>query len=543
MEGVNTNAVQKAKTNSYILADFFIRENQTIVFLNNKKSESVELFYFTGKIYEAISDHNMDCLLNDFMARHRITDRWKLSVITEIKKAICTSRKIKTIDFDCYNNLICFNNGILNIDNNELIPHSSKYYFTSLINIDYNPDQKEATNFNIFLEQIFKNKDTSTDYETIDLILKLGGYLLHSKNTAKVMFIFLGDGANGKSLLIELFSLFFDSHNITYTELEILTDSKSKERESILQSRVNFSTETSGKQGEINPQQLKKIISGEAIDVLRKYKGPIKGFKSNTKIIMAANHDPYLNDTSYGMDRRIITISFPCKFVTEQKYKLIDNPTIKNISILKDGELLLNSFKKELPAILNLFIKHLKELKANHFVFLDTNNTIQTKIEYAESTDSIGNYLKDNFKEDKKQENVVFVQDILATYRSWHNANISERPLVMSAQYISKRIKSIFNIESFSSYQYQGSSRIRKKAFYLEYKTYEDEIIPSVPDNQTGSKSSQTELSGNQDQQSLQQSKEDNGQNNDTENSKQENIPTEEPGATLETQILNFRHE
>jgi putative DNA primase/helicase len=59
----------------------------------------------------------------------------------------------------------------------------------------------------------------------------------------------------------------------------------------------------------INEQMLKTLISGEAVTIDRKHRDPI-GYTPTAKWIIATNNDQKMQDNSFGLWRRLVTIPF-----------------------------------------------------------------------------------------------------------------------------------------------------------------------------------------------------------------------------------------
>ncbi len=93
--------------------------------------------------------------------------------------------------------LINARNGILNIDNFELLPHTPKEIFTYQINANYNPEAK-CKRFERFLKEVLVNEDTlEADSELIRLIQQFIGYCLYTKTPFHECMMPYGVGRNG----------------------------------------------------------------------------------------------------------------------------------------------------------------------------------------------------------------------------------------------------------------------------------------------------------------------------------------------------------
>jgi putative DNA primase/helicase len=429
-----------------ILNDLFEKEK----FLVYVKSEEVIYIYNKEEgVYEELSETIFDSIIYDFFVEAGITTCWKIGRINEIKRAIACSKQVAVgKEMDDYDNLINLNNGVLNLDTMSLAPHNHGYYFTTKIDVDYEADNKKCPEFVKFLQSTFNNNS-----EVIDGIMQVCGYILYPQNRMDPpkMFMFMGEGANGKSMLIDIMSLFFDPSNVSYLSLAVLSKQGSM-RSSLLGSRLNISSEEKG--ANIDSEEIKKIISSEAVQIERKYK-PNFAYKPKTKIILASNTTPYFNDTSHGIYRRLYMVDFPNRFIPQREWEIMtpeaqQECTARGMKVGKDKTWLLETLKKEKTAILNLFLTGLKKLRKNGWIIPETEHMQRVREEYFDSTDNVRTFLVSRYEAGGIEglESPISITQILEEYREWYRENVSERPLNYSTSLLGRKIKAIFKIES-----------------------------------------------------------------------------------------------
>ncbi len=434
--------IQDKRGDSIILAGAMLETLPKIV-----KDNKHNLFIYSEPLYKPIGNEEIEEIIFKFLKVNGITQKWKNALIAEIYKAIRAS--VKTIQFNNYSSLICFSNKILNIETLETKKFSDEYYFTTFVDVEYNPEVKEAPAFSRFLASTFTLNNGSPDVETIKIIMLISGYLIYPKNTCEQMFFFIGDGANGKSVLIELYKMFFPREFITSLSLDILAKESSFKREGLITSRLNVASEAKGK--EIDSEEIKKIVSGESINVDRKNR-PAMEILPQTKILIATNSMPFFADTSHGIDRRLLIIDFKNRFVKDEKQLDNDSRIFKMIN--KPD--LLSNLRKEKSAILNAFIKSLIGLKRLKWVIPESTNTKEIKESYIEQTDTLGYWIRDTFIKGKEGD-AISVQAIYDAYKTYYEQNVSKN-LNLKSTTVSKRIKEIFRVEPFGkrSEQYGG---------------------------------------------------------------------------------------
>ena len=403
------------------------------------------LYIFNGKHYDLIEEDGLTKMYNDFVMKYGIIDMWKLNKINEIIKFIYTFSKVKKVKINSQPNLLCLNNGILNIDTMEFFDHSSNFYFDTFINVDYDPQNTSCPVFTKFLEDIFSN-----DKETIGNIIRLGGYLLdysyENMKKCNRMFIFDGQGATGKSTLLDTFALFFSEKQLTSLSLEELA-ANDMEKENILTSRFNISGEQ--KKQMLDAENLKRIISGEMVHIKRKHKKAID-IRLKMKIIAACNGMPKFNDTSSGIQRRLFLFKFKNQYKPNHEYKNIKDPEKRNI-YLQDNSLF-DKIEQEKPAILNLFLEGLKLLRANNFIFEESAEQNLALEEFKSDNNVAHEFLIAHYVID--EDSYIPVKEVYDEFRIWYRDNVNDHNFKFRSAEMGKRIKESFNVEVNGRKQY-----------------------------------------------------------------------------------------
>lgn len=407
------------------------------------RDEKKKLFLYqkTQGIYNLIDNEDIESFLLDFIIKYDIRSFWTGNNRASVTKFFYNYKKIPTASINNYENLICLNNGVLNVDTRELKPHSPDFHFSTKIDINYNPTETSCPNFQAYLETVFNNNQ-----ELIDNIIMLGGYLLSTSNAANKMFLFDGPGGSGKSTIIDVFKMFFTPEQKSALSLETLA-SNSFEKELLLTSRVNFSTEE--KSAFLDAEELKKIISGESITVNPKNRRPIT-LDPVLKLILACNGLPRFRDTSEGIARRLLIFPFENRYVSEEEYQMTVNPKQKKI-FPRDLDLS-KKLRAEKDAIFNLFLEGLSMLKANKWQFLESSASLSALKQYRRDSDSVREFLEDNFEVSDEQYSSV--KEVYEAYRTWHKENVAEgNYLKFRTNEMGRRIKEVFMVEPLSTYK------------------------------------------------------------------------------------------
>lgn len=228
---------------------------------------------------------------------------------------------------------ISMKNGILNLskaidkDDNvvELIPLSPAFFNTSILPFDYNP-KASCPIFLKILKDILPNED---DQKVLQQWF--GYHLLNSFQEGKMM-IFIGSGANGKSVISNLLGLFLGRENVSSVPIEQFNNKRTFPMAETVGKLANICDEIS--QGEIDEATLKNYITGGFVQAEEKFKKPFI-FKPTAKLTFSTNCMPKIKDQSDGFWRRVLMLEFKQKITHEKR-----NPDFLNDNYwINNGEL------------------------------------------------------------------------------------------------------------------------------------------------------------------------------------------------------------
>ncbi|MBQ6971828.1 MAG: toprim domain-containing protein [Synergistaceae bacterium] len=229
-------------------------------------------------------------------------------------------------------------NGMLDPVTGELSEHNPALYSNIQIPRIYDP-LAVAPRFSQFLDEI-----TGNDKQKRRLILQMMGSAFIRDARFQTGFMLMGNGANGKSVLIEIMRYVLDPRNCSDVDLSKFADPFEPLR--LRHSLVNFCTETRVdlKGGEA---AIKRVLSGETISAARKGVDAVE-FAPTCKVICACNNFVASKDISYGFARKWKFIGF--------------NQIFKD----RDADLhLLDELKKEAAGIFNMMLEGYRDLIAS----------------------------------------------------------------------------------------------------------------------------------------------------------------------------------
>ena len=283
----------------------FIKPYIKSIELNNKLYENGNI---TDEEKEEIKQKNKNIgkLINNLKNRS-----FKTSVFKEI------GDKIKDNNFmDDMNKKINYlpikNKKMLNIERLEIEERTEKFKFNYYCNVEFIELSLEEEND---IEEYF-NKLFCNDYETREIFINIIKTVFCGR-ILKNLFILVGDGSNGKSLLFEILKAIFGKAMMTLST-DIITVNKNKssinsEFKKLEECRLGYITELEEKD-KINAPLAKKITGNDTLD----YRGLFqenRDLKPTSNLFVLTNELPKIPTNKNGkidkaLINRLITIPF-----------------------------------------------------------------------------------------------------------------------------------------------------------------------------------------------------------------------------------------
>lgn len=261
-----------------------------------------------------------------FLVKSYTGDKYGTYLLKEVTAALEADTFKRAEDINQNINLLNVKNGMLDLETLKLKPYDPAYLSTVQIPCDYDP-AATCPRWLTFLQEMFGDDPTK-----VDILQEFFGYCLTSLTNQEKAVLMVGEGANGKSKVLDVLQGVVGSDNTSVVPLEQFKNPHYLAE--FFGSMVNISYESNTKT-QVYEATFKQLTSGETIPADRKYGHPFK-FKNTAKLIFAFNNMPQVDDTTDAFYRRIIPI--PCNVqIPEDKQN-------KNLS----KELL-----EELPGILN----------------------------------------------------------------------------------------------------------------------------------------------------------------------------------------------
>ncbi|WBW97588.1 phage/plasmid primase, P4 family [Oceanirhabdus sp. W0125-5] len=322
-------------------------------------------------------------------------------------------------------------NGIIDIQNNELMPHESQYKTEVQFQANYIEQWEDKFNNSEFKKYL----TTTLDDGSIITLQESWGLMLspHSREVQNC-FIYKGEGSNGKSLAFDIQeALIGDNRHICGIGLG---DFGGDFTISVAEGKhVNIvrDDELSGKT--VN-KFFKSMVCGEPVTVNRKNKDLVRlGF--NMTMFFGLNRLPSASDKSTGFFRRPIIIPFNISFGSEKEVKEGTR------DMLKDTGLAQRIIDNELDIVFMWAYEGLKRVKANKWKVTVSEAAEQEMEEYREEVDSAYAFFKEKVSLVPKQGKRVPKGDVYRAYESWcfFNNIMSMNPTHFGRQLLSFGVK------------------------------------------------------------------------------------------------------
>ncbi len=193
--------------------------------------------------------------------------------------------------------------------------------------------KEEFENFNgrakSFMEEI-SCYDKKKNPDIIKIIWECIGCMLAPTKPFAKIFIWYGSGANGKSLLLKLVKKIMGNF---MTHSNILSINDKFALESVVNGIANI-TDDVGVTTLKETGTLKSLVDGGNIEVNRKYKKSI-WWKPNSQFVICCNEVPKINDTSFGMIRRLAFIPFEMQLKKEDIDVKLETKLLEDVDNLR----------------------------------------------------------------------------------------------------------------------------------------------------------------------------------------------------------------
>lgn len=295
-------------------------------------TDTKELLYYENGVFRKGGEEVIERWLQKvYLRRGENPSTYKIkNVIEGIKRLVYVERR--ELDPDRY---LCLKNVVIDLESLETKGHSPDFKLTRQLPIEYDPTAK-CPRFERFLEEVLHEEDVPT-------VWKMIAYLFQPNNVYEKAFLLVGDGANGKSTLLNLLREMLGIENVASVSLYDLANNRFASGQ-LFNKFANLYPDLDERAVKYTGV-LKAITSMDTFSFEQKHKPPITSIP-RAKHIFACNRTPEVRDESHAFWRRWIIIEFPRSFTEKER-----DPH------------LLDKLKKEIPGVFNKALEWLAKLR------------------------------------------------------------------------------------------------------------------------------------------------------------------------------------
>lgn len=211
--------------------------------------------------------------------------------------------------FDQKKRLLNLLNGTLNLKTGDLQPHSAQDMITKVAGCSFDPNAK-APRFEQFIKEIMDG-----DKADINYIQKLIGYCLSGERPEQLIQFFMGEGGDGKSVLLETIRNLLGDYQITLSASTFSAKNAGAIPNDVARlAGARFAGVSELPKGlYVNTQLMKGISGGDTLSA-RFLHQEFFDFKPEALLLFITNFYPFIDVEDKAFLRRVRILKFPRNF-------------------------------------------------------------------------------------------------------------------------------------------------------------------------------------------------------------------------------------
>lgn len=415
-------------------------------------------YFFTGKIYEPISDAIRDRAVELFLKKMRIRDRdmyySKKKFFTEAKRSMVLNSPLRPMF-----HIKAYKNGVVNFKDGQLRPFSAEHHVVYIHDYNYDPTAK-CTTWHSFLKMVLPEKESRLILQMfLGLCTMDRGSMVDKVENCLMLY---GNGSNGKGVIFDTVRGVFGKENVAEMPLLSLIkggDERLRNVAAIDGKVVNFCPEIQARDMSGCEDAFKSLCSGEP-QYGRVIGGNVYAVTNIPWLIFSMNNIPKATDCSHGYFRRFLYVVF----------NYIVSEEMQNKHLADD-------LKREYPGILNWIRRGAGYLKRRKYVFPKSENSEKQKLYVVGQGDVVASWaLARGIRCAEQAKNEVFL---------WHSAADLYDDMINYAE-INGFETNVTKIGFAKSMEKMGFNNLCKKRFNdgIKYRIFglsEDELKTPPP--------------------------------------------------------------
>ena len=345
------------------------------------------------------------------MAMNLNKTSWKQNIMREAQEVFFDKKFLNKLDTNP--DLLCFKNGILDMENKLFRKGDPNDYVSLSTNTNYIPiDPENEDHMRIkgeiinFMEQLFPNPNLNK-YMWEHLASTLRG-----KNRNQTFNIYTGSGRNGKSKLVTLMGMVLGDYKGS-VPLTLIT----RERSSLgsvtpevaqLQGIRYAVMQEPSKKTKLNEGPMKELVGEDPIQGRALYKDTVT-FIPQFKLVVCTNHLFDITSNDDGTWRRIRIVDFEARFVDEPS----EDPADKEFKVDRDID---SKFEEWAPIFTSMLVEKLFETNG---LVEDCPEVMAASMRYKAQQDHFAGFIKERIS--KHEGGVIKRSDVKSEFEEWYS--------------------------------------------------------------------------------------------------------------------------
>jgi len=215
------------------------------------------------------------------------------------------------------NKLISMENGIFQMEERILFPHSLGFFTYNSMPFEYNPEAK-CPEWEKFLNDLWGD-----DVQSKELLQEYFGYIISGENNQQKFLNIIGPRRSGKGTINRVLTALLGQHNVVSPQMEELCDTFALQPwvGKLLASFTDARVTSRSAAGVVS--QFLRIVGNDTVTVNRKNKEAWSGYLP-TRIIVYSNEMLQLAENSNALTGRMLVLTMKNSFYKKEDVTLVD---------------------------------------------------------------------------------------------------------------------------------------------------------------------------------------------------------------------------
>ena len=352
----------------------------------------------------------------------------KRDIFEELKRKFYNNQLVNKLDRNP--NLLCFNNGILDLKKMEFRNGYPEDYVSLTTGLDYIPfDEKNKEHIRIkgeiddFMEKLFPNP------ELRNYMWEHSASTLSGLNINQKFIIYTGKGANGKSRFVNLINKALGEYSDTL-DIGVVTHKRSGPGRPMpeitkLPGKRYICMDESTKGDVLNEGIIKQFTGGDKVEARGMFSKQMTQFTPQFEFVHTTNNMPEIKTRDDGTWRRVRQVPFLSKFVDEHKVPPNNiDPLTGNKHYIKD-----TTIDDKIETWKTVFVSLLVDIfKKTKGKVRDCDIVMQATNEYRYKQDVLGNFIRDMLENTGNPNDKLTKKVVYKEFEEWYRIDHADNP-------------------------------------------------------------------------------------------------------------------